>query len=56
MLQMSLTLLYQFEPESWIKLINIRYTIPMSDFQMNCVSLTDLSLVPNESQEGSLSY
>lgn len=42
---------YQFEPKSWIKIINIRYTILMSNFVRNYDALTELSLVSTESKE-----
>lgn len=54
MFWMSLIWLYQFETKSWIKIIDIRYTIPMSDFEANH-SLTELSSVPTESKEASVS-
>lgn len=54
MFWMSLILLYQFETKSWIKIIDIRYTILMSDYEVNC-SLTELSSVPTESKEASVS-
>lgn len=51
---MSLTLPYWFEPKSWIKIINIRYTIP--DFERKYVPLTEPYLVPTKSKEASLFY